>query len=330
MAVLATDDRFSTWICNNYNNIVYTRYDEKSMKPWGDFHDIHYPSYGMLFEKIPFIESSRLNKSIVNIMCNNIKEFIIKCIDNEYYVYLALNNFYIPHSHAYQKQNFRHSTFIYGYNTDTDIVYIADFYKYRKYDFYTITFEQLNSFYQESMDQTDYCKVMNVFRIDKSYDIANLKIDLFFLEVGLKDYINSMDEIVEFNKRGLYNNGNPYFGLSYLDQLILDICDGQANIQAFHVLYDHAILMQYKINVLNNKKILTRHEYMDLKSKITAIVELCDICEKSFIKSLIRNIDVTSDLVQKILKLKEMNKRFIETLLSAINSSKYGSDSNGR
>lgn len=316
MAVLGSDDKFKLWICNNLNNIVYINFMLDNRESWGNFHDIHFPNYGMPFEKVPFIESSRLHKSVVNLMCEDIKEFLMKCINENYYLYLALDNYYIPHSNAYKSSHFRHSTFVYGYDTEKNIVYIADFYNSNKYNFYTILFEEFIKAYYDSIDETDYCKVMNIFRIDKSFDYSSLNIDCDLIHASLNDYIHSTDaNIARHTKKDLYNGGTPNFGLSYFDKLILDVRLGQANIQSFHILYDYALIMKYKLDTIYAHGFICEKKYLLMKEQANQIVKLSLICRNRFIMLSKNNYDCNDTFIKKIIKLRDLSKQFVEAFI---------------
>ena len=46
----------------------------------------------------------------------NIIEKLIMYIDRGYYIYMELNEYYIPNRPAYKNHNFYHDLLIYGYN----------------------------------------------------------------------------------------------------------------------------------------------------------------------------------------------------------------------
>ena len=311
MAILATDTKYETWIYNNFNNIVYLCNTYA-----GTFYDQYYPQRGYVFEQVPFLECNKIKKDFMNLFCRDFTDLIIKCIDDNNYVYTMLNNFYIPVSGSYNNTHINHDTFIYGYNTENQEVYIADFYNGNKYGFYKISFDAINNAYQkmEMIDERE--SYIYVIKIKESYDYDNLDVNVKFIKQGLKDFINSREDIRIHLEKTHWERHVLNFGISYFDNIINSFQIGTDSLTSLYVFYDFSISLKKKLEFLHKKGVVSN--YYELHDFITNINHKCLILVNLYLKQRFKkNIiqEIKNILIEKIENIKNLYNEFISNFI---------------
>ena len=117
-------------------------------------------------------------------------DYIEFAVDHEYCLEPCLDNFYFSFSNCYQKHHYIHSTFIYGYDNEEEIVYAADFWELGKYSTKMINYNEINqSFNNEG--------IVNLFRYYKAEYEFNKKL----LISSCRDYLSQQIVIIYMNIR---------------------------------------------------------------------------------------------------------------------------------
>ena len=316
MAILASDEKFNPWIYNNLNNIVY-RCDVSS----GTFYDEYYPKRGCLFEQIPFFDCNKIDRRFINLLCDNFVEIIIKSIQDDRYIFTAIDNFYNPNSHAYNREHFHHEALIYGYDDEIHEVYISDFYNGNKYNFYKISFDDINKAYKmlEITNEKEDYPYTYVLNIKKSYDYTELNTNVAFIKQGFYDFINSTENIRKNLEKVHWENHVLSTGISYIDNYIASVENNIENMQSLYVLYDFANILKSKLEFLNKQVLVSN--FFELQEQIANLVKFCNLCVNKYIKNQM-NGKLQKDRNNLIVKLKELKVLYNEFILNFIRNLK--------
>lgn len=312
-------DEYS-WIMNNFVNIrynLYTRYD--------DFYrnDMWYNCY--------HITENRFTKEFLDLFSNEPFELLKTMIDAGYYIYMFLNRRYIKN---YKRpENGRHNPMIYGYDTDKNEVYIADFFRGRSFKFEVCSIDEFNLSYPYVTGEEDFYKyVWN--RALKKKEGYQYEFNLKDLIVKLDDYRKSTDmsasryyafdnndvEEVLYDK---VDGGYDYiYGLNVYDAVKEHLELGKLKNRPLHLLYETKRLMCMRIEFLWRNDYLTVEDFRRLNSKC---VKLRDELLK--IRNLVIKARLTEQLTlnmrlefSKYLKaIKEEDREFTEDLITALN-----------
>ncbi len=320
LSILASDNKFDSWICNNLSNIVYMgNRGFSNAEPSGDYYDraIQNP----IFEAIPFLSNEKILKHTIQSFNHTFSDFIISSIDRGCYLFTNLNNYYFPFSQAFQQRYYDRPTFIYGY-TDDRKVCIADFYHGRKYDYYQISFDEIEKAYSTSVN--DYVYVINLA------DDCVCQIDLDYLKSDLFNYLESRGDVRKFSDKIRKSDLYPYFGISYYDELIKSIKLGtteHTRTHTLHILCDHATLMNHKLDILWRSNIIaSTSKYEKLKIEISEISELSMKCRNLNIKQWAIGTETPTfrdDSVRIMTELKDKSSQFTMNLLSEFKSKAF-------
>ncbi|MEK5415724.1 hypothetical protein [Paenibacillus sp. FSL L8-0708] len=94
----------------------------------------------------PFLDVNLVDKGLINKMGSTIIDSIIELINNNYYLFMVVEQKHIPGSYGFNKYSFPHDIMIYGYNLNREILYIADNFS-GKYQFSECSFTQFDLAY---------------------------------------------------------------------------------------------------------------------------------------------------------------------------------------
>ena len=113
-------------------NLASILWENKKIYPWlmncfikpvgWEYRNMDYEDFYIL--DCPAILFERMGRDLINKGWNNIISFIKDAIDSEYYLYLVVNTGEIE-AYGYTPPN-PHDMFIYGYDDEQKLVYIAD------------------------------------------------------------------------------------------------------------------------------------------------------------------------------------------------------------
>lgn len=129
----------------------------------------------------------------------NISDTLVKFIDRDYYIYMELNEFYIPNRKCYQLKNFNHDILIYGFDLNNK-------------KFSTIAYNDKGLFLPQLLDFNDIDKAYKnynkkyllkviPFKLNKKYDFSKINLDR--IKNNLKLILNTKKESIGINA---YNN----------------------------------------------------------------------------------------------------------------------------
>lgn len=221
------------------------------------------------WKSCPWFHFQRINRELVEKGWDSISKFILDCIDSDYYVYLYLDQFYIPEARQYQTRHFAHDSFIYGYDRLNEQFNIADFYQHFKYSFSTISFSQISKAFEdkELLESADQLGGIILVKPEK-YEY--FRFDVKLLRSFIEDYLQSKPcrkrytdnyRIDIGDNRDLWVYGLEVYSyiLKYLElvleqKVLLDL-------RAFQVLVDHKTLMISRIKYLADNKMLTEADF---------------------------------------------------------------------
>lgn len=86
-----------------------------------------------LWESCPWISYQRLHRTFVNNKWDSFTGFLIESIKQGYYVLAWFDHYYVPKHSFFQKIHKLHDCFVYGYDIEKEVFYIANFLTDNKY-----------------------------------------------------------------------------------------------------------------------------------------------------------------------------------------------------
>jgi len=222
------------------------------------------PDNNMAFNDCPFFYESRVDRIVFDSHINSFSDFIITSIDNGYCFETIIDNYYLPCSTKYKKDHYYHSTLIYGYDSSSDTVYLADFLENGKYVTNHCNFDEINRGYASVPIMSDIIPSWMKLTFMKKYVEANYKVNVQLLYRFLSDYILSRDSFDKYKYSFSHGNRKLYFGIdSYMALVKHCLSNKDLDIISFHVMYDHKVAMKLRCQYLHKEGLLTESFFED-------------------------------------------------------------------
>ena len=300
------------WLASEYIQLVSRKKEHWKFKMAGTFYE--HGGTGANFG-CPFLEMLKLNREIIDFEHRSLFDFIKYCIDRNYYIRIWLDWFYIPESSLYQKENYPHPTFIYGYDDDKEEIIAADFYM-RKYKEIRISNIILDQAYKSVMMPEKRLHMTETVSLYKYRDIQ-CNVNLQKIIRDYQDYVNSEDGYRIYKNDPDYANVGFSFGISFYDVLDYLIKDAKFDFRPFQVLLDHKVMQDYRLRYLNENGYISNGEILiQMSEKLT---KNCEILRNKILKIIYAN-DQTGidDAIKYNAKLKTMDKLLAKNIIANV------------
>lgn len=299
------------WIFNNYIQI-HCRPDIRENRLYLEF----LPSYRVFLE-CPVIHIQYFDRKWIKSGRSTVQSFLMRCIDEGYYIYCVCNERYILQSDA---DRF-HELFIYGYDENTAYVGDFTFTEMGRYSFEKASLDMVCKGIEDVGEAEDYLlrweggiilvrpqePAENKYHIDKQYIRQQITEYLHGVNslshLGLlynKD-IFSVDEQGEKFKFHVWGIQVYQCLIEYLNivKFVEDI-----DLRPFHNLYDHKKLMRMRIEYLLERKeiyveknIITSFKEIERKMEI-----ICNMLLKALIK---KNFSARSEIIRLLMDVRD-------------------------
>lgn len=283
-----------SWLASEYIQLVGRKREHWKFKMTGTFYE-----HGSTSTNIgcPFLETLRLNREVLAFNHKSFYEFVKYCVDNNYYIHVWLDWFYIPKNSFFKTTQRIHPTFIYGYDDIKNEVIIRDFFD-GKYKEMRVLSQDLEKSYDAILAVEKRLYMTEIVTLYK-YRETEYNINLQKIIRDYQDYINSEDGYRIYKNDNVYATVGFSFGISYYDVLDHLIKEFSLDIRSFHVLVDHKIMQIHRIKYLHENGHLHNGELLIKMSE-----ELKNDCE--ILRNRILKLVITEDKNQ-IEKLVELN-----------------------
>jgi len=299
LAILSTDKHYEAWFHSNYIQLIC----EKDFKDKGIHLDFYLgPSKDFNFYvNNPWLYSQTIKKEMVNHLTDNITEFVISCIDRNYYVDLHLDQHFVAKdpSFHFEPHQFYHDTLVFGYNRSEqyfDILGYNPFYKSLK-----ISFSDFDSAYRNCPIEKWYT-VLYLYHYEKKRPGSQSKdyiLDVTWIADSLKGYLNSTDHTRLF---AMFDSGrnNLAFGMDVYHYYKLNFKSGDfwEDIRPLYVLWEHKKCMLSRIQYLYDHHYLIQSSYAYLKVQFEEIKNLAEFIKVTQLKALISK---DNKIIEKII-----------------------------
>lgn len=305
------EDRFKNWFYTNYIQLhssddLWQKYDVS----------LDYYCGTNCFERYdifnPWIVQNYVDMRILGE--NDIIGFIIRCIDNDFYPCVMLNEKYIPGKWAFCFRDFDHENMVYGYNRSKNLLYLMGFNKEQKFVPFSLSFDVFEQAYKTLLTHHEI-RLMKFEVQMHIYELNPVVITRVFTE-----YLNSTDSSYREDLR--INQSSRIFGISIYDA-ILNNAERLSDKRIAYSIYEHKKIMTLRMDYFHLRGLFSDKDYEELHSMATALEnesnKLLFMCIKYKISS---SETVLEKIRQKVEQIKQndivFTKRVIELLKKAI------------
>ena len=311
------------WIYSNYIQ-VHCHLDERREGLFFEF----FPTYASILA-CPLVHNQYIDRTFIENRWSGWKNFLIDCIDNDYYIYGVCNEKYLHHF----QENFYHELFIFGYDLNENIFYCADFTfsNSGKYTFTQKPIEQVCRGFADVPDQEDYllCGEGGIIlsRLspvkEKPY-----KIEVPYLKRNLTEYLEGRNSFkhysVLYNTEPKQNNiedkRNRAFGIDVYDVFTAYLSefhdDFHPDYRAFHNLYEHKKLMVKRIEYLEKNHLIHQNINKEIYLKVENLSQILYLMIIKYHYK--KDHEILEKMLRHINEIRNMEKEELALLLNSL------------
>ena len=252
-SILGTNQDSYNWMCNQYTQLIDDGKNDMTF-----YLDFLYRQDALECERISCETIKKFKIDVVELIRNEIKE--------GWYVYICIDEFYIPAREAYQKEHFVHDCLVYGFDDLKKEFYIIGYNDKHMYRESRASYTQM----KDSKPRYWICSLRKSEQYNFILDINKIMIDL-------KRYLNLMPEIVI----GDFDYESAVFGqetnlrlIKHIENMCLN--GKMIDVRYIYLFYEHKKCMLIRLmqlqklkefdsfNIIEYQKIVSRAERLVL------------------------------------------------------------------
>ena len=274
------EDYNTSWLYNNHINL-----EAPPINGVNDFRrfDFHIPFSA--WKTCPFVYYQRLSRDMVRAKWDNVVEFVIDSINLGNYICLDFDRYYLENTFWYKQKHLLHDLFVYGYDSDKQVVFFAEYLEHGRYTHSEMSFDEFITGC-ESAFNTEHEANINGFELIKPRD-ERYDFDIRKVTDGIVDYLSSKcSAIQQFNSDNIkYYRQKFVYGIEiynhvlyYLEYYALHHTDLYDQ-RMFHVLEEHKTVMLSRLQWMGNHEFLNNADslcerYAEVKEQATVLKAL--------------------------------------------------------
>ena len=258
------------------------------------------------FDKCNALRKNMFCRIIIQQKWTGVLSFIREMIDNEYYIILWSDFYYIPLSNKYLKEHSIQQILIYGYNDNLGLLFAAAFFDYN-YRFEKIPYNSLVKAFSE-VESNEFqpqniswvCKCSPTIR-----EVTTQKV-ILLIEQHLKG------QIIQDRKF--------YYGLKCYDFIADKAKSGEFKIEYAHAMWNHKKAMRLRFEYLEEM-----HIYLIDNNNMLALKQIEKMAEHAYKILLKNNIKegktIKENIVESYLEIKETEIKVLNSIMQNMKKS---------
>ncbi|WP_327004478.1 hypothetical protein OHA72_57205 [Dactylosporangium sp. NBC_01737] len=240
LGILAARPKATDWVLSNYVQVVYEHSGEAAPVPFAFYvHD---------YSVSPWLETLRLNRDWVSRQDRGIAGIVRDAIELDFYVYLGLNERYVPERLAYGRNDYPHENLIRGVDDRDDCFELYGWDQHQVFRATQLPQDDLPIAYHNNGSGPFYDVPLTLYRYN---DAGEYTFDLKYVERGVIEYLESFNTSTHFQAQR--DPWDRAYGLETYN-LLESYLDGYAagreeyNPRNVHVLWEHKRLMVARLS----------------------------------------------------------------------------------
>jgi len=252
-------------------------------------------NHNVKYFAITYVDCDETFKEVLNTDCirlneikniRNIVEYIISKLNENYYIIVNIDEYFIKNKCNYQVEHFYHKTLIYGFSIKERELLAIGFDSKQFFTDIKISFDELQESYNYSrIDRDDY-PIFKLLSLKQTTNCTKFNIERFINE--LHNYIFSVKEGYEDSKKLSYIEGNRAFGINAYYDLIYQLenfntVEYQPRFHDFHIFWEHRRGIYDRLKYLMSQYKLS-DKSKQLINEYSQIVHNCNTIRNKYIK----------------------------------------------
>lgn len=301
------ENNFEHWFYSNYIQLHCSEHLDDYMDVPLTFYSAVNKEFRYLL-KNPWIEQDPVKWNVLKKYVN-ILDFVKDLIDNQYYIELHLDEFYIEKRQAYQKYHNPHGNMIYGYDQDEKKLYLLGYDENRVFYKSTVSYKAFVQAFENVPEE-----VLDMFTMKRLFPCIEYKMQKDVVKKYLQEYLDGTDS--SYRDDLLSNQLGRLYGVNIYTALTnnVDKLDDYRNI---FLLVEHKKIMKDRVAFMNRIGMLTNEQYEKLDIKATEILKLFVKMKNMTLKYCFKS---TEKMKEKLLahynEAKEMDIAFVKEFIS--------------
>lgn len=321
MAVLgAHSEQCKEWLLSNY---IQMNCHKNILKE----KDVFLAFYDNQALKSPYISKQTFFlSSLMHFECD-VNKYIECQINNEYYLYFQVDEYYIPNRFYYLRKHLIHDLFIYGYDNERKTYNIVGYNSEGIFEESTIKYKEFDVALKNNNIDKEKNPWSDCVYVFKYNDKAEYKFNIKLVYKLIEDYLSSKNIFEEYNRydekkcNTIYGVDTYLKVIEYLQYIKLGTSfycgENEIDYRIFRIIMEHKMLMLQRIdyictNLKKNNELINEYSLIEKKSqKIHMLALKYGVSKKKeIIDKLIVEITEMRDEEIRILKLvlKEIEK----------------------
>ena len=290
-------NQYERWMNMNYIQLFYNEVDRNSV--YLDYFMFPRKSYDASYQYFcHFLDTEYMELSGCLEYYEDIVHFIRHSIQQNYYVNICIDEFYIPGNTSYQQQHYNHFNLFYGYDDGKQMYYILGYNEKGKLVTSTISYQVVNK---------EVCS-NNIVRYKYKANTHEFTFVGSYVIEMIREYLYGLDSSLRY--AGMLGNVKGTFGIKVFDKLRYTET-GRNNLlmdkRISYVLYEHCRLMKDRLLYCNNKGMIKHTNRKKLFEKCDKMVYDSEILKNMVLKNLL-----TGDYEKRILM--QVNKLYMDEI----------------
>lgn len=252
-SLIADNDEMESWIMNNFIQLRY-------VFEWDCY---FFEGHHTLISECPGISHSEIPRILVKTKWEgSIQQLIKDSINNNLYVYLYADRFNLERTSEYNKEHLIHEVFIYGYDEEKQIFYLADNVQNGKYVCFTSKFDEIEKGYWAIGESDDYYTRVHLLEKRKKED-SKFPLNVEQIKLNLKYYLESIPAISKsFKNKSIFGMEAVAYTCKTIQEALEEnkIID-DFDVRRFHLFYEHKSLMIKRLCYLDKHNLIQDGNY---------------------------------------------------------------------
>ncbi|WHX47701.1 hypothetical protein QNH46_16320 [Paenibacillus woosongensis] len=275
LAIMEKDKEALGWVINHFLQLQTEKPIEEDVH-WLSF----YTGHNLLARHCnnPFLYIQEIETKLVSSL-TDLGQFIINCINNDQFVYINCNSYYIPNSTYYLKHHKRSQILVTGYHLEEGLIYYMDYSLRGHYELLSLPISNFTDAAMQGFvgEPNNRAKILVIEREkDVKYQF-NIRLAYNLLS----DYLHARNTYERFSVfpkprdhalfgMGIYSDFSRYIELL-----------GENNTKVYHTVLPYQVLMEHKRCLSLLIQYLTEHSYIEHSDEL--ILAFAKIDEKALI-----------------------------------------------
>lgn len=249
---------------------------------------------------------------VAKVTIDDICSYIVKLLDQEYYISFLCDTFYCRNYVTYQKNHKEHALFLYGYDLEKQVFWAQDYFDFRTRSRQKVSFEDIQASYKNGEFEPfpgEYA-ILNlcILYCKKVVNHTEKPVNLPAIRQKLENFLFSHP----------YSNSNGlYYGISFFDILVKRYQDDSENIDLkhCHFIVAHMQFMLHRIGVLQKAQSHNTPKYEMVTEWLKALLVDVRKTEMCLLKAQMTSSKLKMNYGERLIDFKCRYAEIITTIL---------------